>query len=366
VPSKFSRLKSAWSKSHPFLDGTVVARSTPCSFCQSQTGFKIGEVAFWDIADMDVVQCQQCRQMQLDPMLSADQVVAGCIAGHAHEKHRLPPRWFVKNNKRHFRAGVRFAAYLESKGIRPRRIMEMGPGEGYFSRALATMIPGLEVMCLDADEQVAIELKRDHGFETHVGLAEDLSTLPDNDFDLIITRDFLEHLIDPAKVIQNCHRLLKPGGHLYTLTPNGYQDVWHIYLRWMLYSDRTDLFINHLNYFDGAALVAYMDQSGLTPVDCYQEGAKPLTSGDGWSFDPKHAGPPPERLPHRDYFFEQENVPSVSVADVLPSPMWLNNPFFRKLLSLRTTMGHLPKLKFSIDRQVGHYISCLNQKRDTR
>ena len=92
-------------------------------------GFKIGEVAYWDISDMNVVQCQQCRQMQLDPMLTAEEVVAGCIAGHAHEKHRLPPRWFVKNNKRHFRAGVRFAAYLQSKGIRPRRIMEMGPGK---------------------------------------------------------------------------------------------------------------------------------------------------------------------------------------------------------------------------------------------
>ena len=364
MPDKFSRLKSAWSKTHPFLDGEVVARSTPCSFCQSEAGFKIGEVAYWDISDMDVVQCQQCRQIQLDPMLTAEQVIAGCIAGHAHEKHRLPPRWFIKNNKRHFRAGVRFAAYLESKGIRPRRVMEMGPGEGYFSRALATMIPGLEVVCLDADEQVAIELKRDHGFETHVGLAEDLSTLPDNDFDLIITRDFLEHLIDPAKVIQNCHRLLKPGGHLYTLTPNGYQDVWPIYLRWLLYSDRTDLFINHLNYFDGAALVEYMDKVGLTPVDCYQEGAKPLKRGDGWSFDPKHAGPPPKRLPHRDYFFESDDAPTISVEDVLPSPMWLSNPYFRKLLSLRTTMSRLPKLKFSLDRQVGHYISCLNQKRE--
>ena len=110
--NKFSRLKSAWSKTHPFLDGAVVARSTPCSFCHSETGLKIGEVAYWDISDMDVVQCQQCRQIQLDPMLTAEEVIAGCIAGHAHEKHRLPPRWFVKNNKRHFRAGVRFAAYL--------------------------------------------------------------------------------------------------------------------------------------------------------------------------------------------------------------------------------------------------------------
>lgn len=340
----------------------MISRSTPCSFCRSEAGFKIGEVAYWDIAEANVVQCEKCRQMQLDPMFTEDEVVAGCIASHAHEKQKLPPRWFIKNNKRHFRAGVRFAAYLKSKGIHPRRVMEMGPGEGYFSRALATMIPGLEVVCVDADEQVAIELKRDHGFETHVGLVEDLSSVPDNEFDLIIGRDFLEHVIDPARVIQNCHRLLKTGGHLYILTPNGYQDVWHIYLRWKLYSDKTDLFGNHLNYFDGAALVEYLKQSGLTPVDCHQEGAKTFRRGAGWSFDPRHAGPPPKRLPHRDYFFEPGNDQPVSVEDVLPSPVWLDNAFFRKLLSLRYTLGHLPSLEFSINRQVGHYISCLNQK----
>ena len=321
-------------------------------------------MAYWDIAEASVVQCQQCRQMQLDPMFTGEQIVAGCVASHAHEKHKLPPQWFIKNNKRHFRSGVRFAAYLQSKGIRPRRIMELGPGEGYFSRALAIMFPGVEVVCLDADEQVGVELKRDHGFDTHIGLAEDSNALPDSSFDLIVARDFLEHVMDPAQVIRNCHRWLKNGGHLYILTPNGYQDVWHIHLRWLLHSESTDLFGNHLNYFDGAALVEYMNQSGLTPVDCRLEGAKTLRRGSGWSFYPKHAGAPPKRLPHRDYFFESENELSVSVDDVLPSPIWREHPLFRKLLSLRYTIGHLPKLKFSIDRQVGHYISCLNQKRD--
>jgi len=362
VQNKFTRLIKAWSKQHPFLDGKLVSRVNSCSFCHTTTGYKIGEVAFWDISDMDVVQCNKCRQIQVDPMLSMDEVVAGCVSGHALAKKRIPSRWFVKNNKREFRAGVRFASYLESKGIRPKRIMEMGPGEGYFSRALASMIPGLEVVCVDADAQVAFELKRDHGFETHVGLAEDLSDLQDNQFDLIITRDFLEHLIDPAKAILNCYRLLKPGGYLYTLTPNGYQDVWPIYLRWVLYSERTDLNINHLNYFDAAALVEFMDKSGLKPVDCYQEGAKQFKKGLGWSFNPKHAGPPPERLPHREYVFENENEYSSTVNEVLPESRWLNISFFRKLLSLRYTLWHIPKMKFSVDRQVGHYISLLNQK----
>jgi hypothetical protein len=150
---------------------------------------------------------------------------------------------------------------------------------------------------------------------------------------------------------------------LYTLTPNGYQDVWPIYLRWVLYSQRTDLNINHLNYFDAAALVEFMGKSGLTPVDCYQEGAKQFKKGLGWSFNPKYAGQPPERLPHREYVFDNENEFSSTVNEVLPKPRWLNNAFFRKLLSLRYTLWHVPKMKFSVDRQVGHYISLLNQKR---
>jgi len=361
----FARLSSAWSKGHPFLTGEVISRVNACSFCKSKIGFKIGEVAFWDISDMDVVQCRQCRQMQLDPMLTADQVVAGCIAHYVHAKRNGTQRWFDKNNARRFRAGVRFASYLKSNGIRPRRIMEMGPGNGYFSRALASMIPGLEVVCLDADEQVAIEIKRDHGFETHVGLAEDLSSIAGGDFDLIINRDFLEHLIDPAKVIQNCHHLLKTGGYLYTLTPNGYQDIWSTHVRWVLHSERTDLKINHLNYFDAASLVDYMDQCGLKPVDCYQYGLKLWMRGQGWSFDGKHIGPPPERLEHLKFcsVSDVESISASRLEEILPPPALLSGPLGKKLLSLRYNLTHFPSLKFSLDRQVGAYISCLSQKR---
>ena len=47
-------------------------------------------------------------------------------------------------------------------------------------------------------------------------------TFPDNHFDAVISSDFVEHITDEAKVVmlREARRVLKPGGHLVTKTPN--------------------------------------------------------------------------------------------------------------------------------------------------
>lgn len=48
-----------------------------------------------------------------------------------------------------------------------------------------------------------------------VELREDGSVpLPDSSFDVILSTQVLEHVIDPASYLSECHRLLKPGGSL--------------------------------------------------------------------------------------------------------------------------------------------------------
>ncbi len=52
----------------------------------------------------------------------------------------------------------------------------------------------------------------------------DLNTIPypfqDNDFDIIIAEHVLEHLDDLKRVIEELHRILKPGGVLYVEVPH--------------------------------------------------------------------------------------------------------------------------------------------------
>lgn len=54
-----------------------------------------------------------------------------------------------------------------------------------------------------------------------VELAEDGTVpLPDSSFDMILSTQVLEHVVDPSRYLSECHRLLKPDGYL-VLTTHG-------------------------------------------------------------------------------------------------------------------------------------------------
>jgi ubiquinone/menaquinone biosynthesis C-methylase UbiE len=42
-----------------------------------------------------------------------------------------------------------------------------------------------------------------------------LAAIPDNSYPAIVATGILEHMQEPARLIQECHRILEPGGKLY-------------------------------------------------------------------------------------------------------------------------------------------------------
>ena len=59
-----------------------------------------------------------------------------------------------------------------------------------------------------------------------VGFGENLP-YPSSSFDLITTYDVLEHVQDVSKVIEECHRVLKPGGLMMAVFPPYFQPLEH-------------------------------------------------------------------------------------------------------------------------------------------
>lgn len=94
------------------------------------------------------------------------------------------------------------------------KVLDVGAGEGAFTQRL-----------LDAGLQVsAIELEPDR-FRLdvpcqHLNLNLDFHDKWDEQFDLIVAIEILEHLHDPRHFIRNCLQLLKPNGFLLISSPN--------------------------------------------------------------------------------------------------------------------------------------------------
>jgi SAM-dependent methyltransferase len=93
---------------------------------------------------------------------------------------------------------------------------------------------------------------------------------PDQYFEMINCLDVLEHTYDPAKIIQQFSRVLKPGGHLFITVPTKYGEVVQHYYEGLEGSMFPAML--HLHHFDPQVLNEMFRQNGfkeyqLTPFD---------------------------------------------------------------------------------------------------
>ena len=78
-------------------------------------------------------------------------------------------------------------------------------------------------------------------------------------FDTVLCVNVLEYVKDPAAVIESASRVLKPGGSIVVLTPQGQS----------LYGT-LDQTLGHLRRFSESELLALLQQHGFTAKQIYQ------------------------------------------------------------------------------------------------
>ena len=102
------------------------------------------------------------------------------------------------------------------------KILDLGCGSGIVSSELAKITHPGEVIGIDFSESMlkqACWLKDSQSITNlnfQLGNAYQLN-FPDNYFDFVYSRLLFQHLVEPAKVLSNIYRILKPGGILYIL-----------------------------------------------------------------------------------------------------------------------------------------------------
>ncbi len=114
--------------------------------------------------------------------------------------------------------------YIEARaGLAGRRVLDVGCGGGLLAEGMARR--GARVTGIDLAPG-ALEVARLHALEGGVSVdyrqiaVEDLAATEHGTFDLVTCLEMLEHVPDPAKVVQGLAELVRPGGDIVCSTIN--------------------------------------------------------------------------------------------------------------------------------------------------
>jgi len=102
----------------------------------------------------------------------------------------------------------------------PQTVLDAGCGEGHLLERLQTLLPHAHLQGADA---LAVPLAQAHLRAKRATLVESpLETLPfvSETFDAVVCTEVIEHVVEPARVLAELWRVLKPGGTLIVTFPN--------------------------------------------------------------------------------------------------------------------------------------------------
>jgi ubiquinone/menaquinone biosynthesis C-methylase UbiE len=126
-------------------------------------------------------------------------------------------------------AGEPFDVALAAlREIEPRRVLEVGGGQGFFAVRLRDEL-GCEVVGLDVSERM-VELQRERGIDAQVGDVQ-APAFPDASFDAVSAQYMLYHVPDLDRGLSEIARVLRPGGRLVAIT----NAVDHLHELWSLF-----------------------------------------------------------------------------------------------------------------------------------
>jgi 2-polyprenyl-6-hydroxyphenyl methylase/3-demethylubiquinone-9 3-methyltransferase len=147
-------------------------------------------------------------------------------AGEIARFEKLAARWWdINGDSRplHDLNPVRLAYIAERATLAGADALDVGCGGGILSEALARA--GARVTAIDLAPAV-LDVARMHLHESGLQVdyreipVEVLATQMPGRFDVVTCMELLEHVPDPASVIDACATLLKPGGQLFLSTLN--------------------------------------------------------------------------------------------------------------------------------------------------
>lgn len=192
---------------------------------------------------------------------------------------------------------------LAGRPEQPATVLDVGCGDGSFLAHLASTVTGRDVRWIGVDySEHQLARAAELPFEFHrCDLGEGIP-LPDTSVDLVHAGEVIEHLYDPDRLLEECRRVLRPGGHLVLTTPN--LQAWYnraLFLAGVqpifyetstrstevgagaLRRLKTDTMpVGHLRLFNRTALLDLLRREGFEPVSLRGAGFHGVPSAMAW------------------------------------------------------------------------------------
>ena len=118
---------------------------------------------------------------------------------------------------------LRLGFILEKTALKGKKIVDVGCGGGILSESLAQQ--GADVTGIDMSE-APLNVAKLHLYESELEVnysqvtPEQLAEEQAGQYDVVTCMEMLEHVPDPASVVDACQRLVKPGGWVFFSTIN--------------------------------------------------------------------------------------------------------------------------------------------------
>lgn len=303
---------------HAFPSFGDKRRDLHCSLCAAEEARVVGRMNYAGLGEWDVVQCPQCGLISFDPMPDVDTIKEGGKRLDLVQRSSHSRRSFLRSFARSYRRGGHFALHylrkLELLGENA-ELLEVGVGNGYFSQGVKKIYPTASVHYLDVMEDL-LPYYRKH-FECEAVAGEfSAAAFPGQTFDLIIARDILQHVRDPLQFFRDAHALLKPGGLIFFITPNGRESFWECSQRFKHAGVATLTWRDHFHYYLPETLRRMLATAGFREEVAFKCGLNHWRVGEGheempWLVEedvPELAGEEPAQRPFEKWAHDRAEV----------------------------------------------------------
>lgn len=184
-----------------------------------------------------------------------------------------------------YRMFVRELDQYSPEGI----LVDVGSGPGHLLREIALAHPFLKLIGVDASSEM-VEVGTENAqkvglrqIQFRQGEAQNLP-FPDNSVDFVVSSLSLHHWSEPAKALEEIHRVLKPGGQM--LIFDGRRDTRRAFYWATLFIRQFAVpgAIREINEPSGSILASYTPQEVADMLEASPFHLRHIRSGPAWIF----------------------------------------------------------------------------------